>query len=894
MALAVGSRLGAYDILSRVGAGGMGEVYRAHDARLQRDVAIKVLPEGFSSDPERLARFEREARLLASLNHPNISGIYGVEEIPASGAGPRGIRALVMEFVDGEGLDELIRRTGRVPLADALALTRQIGDALDVAHGAGIVHRDLKPANIRLTPEGVVKVLDFGLAKGRDVPAGAGPSHSPTTIEPTIAGTLLGTAPYMSPEQARGKPVDKRADIWAFGCVLYEMLTGRRAFDGETTSDTIAAILGREPDWTALPPSTPATVRRLLRRCLERDPKQRLRDIGDARAELADAEAPASVVTGASAPGVYRWREALAWSIAAVLLTAVGVLVLRRPAGDTPTPSALVRTTIALPADLTLDTTPTAAPLAVSLDGTRIAFVGEHETGTQLYVRDLDELEPTAVPGTAGAMHPFFSPDGRWVAFFADGALKKVALAGGATQRICDIPAASVGGSWGPDDTIVFALRRAGLHTVAAAGGTARLLENSAPAAWPEILPDAQTVLYSTGVGGNVSAIAVMPLRGGERRIIARTNESSLEGPAVLGTGGLAQARYVPSGHLVYGQSPGNLRAAPFDLSSLTVTGSVVSIATSIERARNGGAVYFAVSRTGLLVFGATSEHHQLVWVDRKGDVTPISTDQRAFRHPRLSPDGGRIVIAVNDEETRLSDIWVYDAERGTRTRLTNAGHNVRPVWTPDGDRVTFSGLWEVPAGGGPRQEVGPRAAVARYPGSWSPDGRHLTFNADEATGNRLWVLPRGGEPRLLVAGAGNTSQGEFSPDGRWVAYESTESGRSNIYVSPFPDFTTRVPVSVDGGEEPRWSRDGRELFFRQRNALMAVRVDTADGFRAERPQRLFTGYFSGAGHETGFDVAPDGRRFVMVQSDEASRLDRITVVQNWGTELLARVPAAP
>jgi serine/threonine-protein kinase len=705
---------------------------------------------------------------------------------------------------------------------------------------------------------------------------------------------LLGTAPYMSPEQARGKIIDKRTDIWAFGCVLYEMLVGRRAFGGETTTDSVAAILEREPDWTALPAATPASVRQLLARCLDKDPKRRLRDIGDARAELSDTAA--DDVSTPVRPSVIhsRRREYVAWSMVGLLLASLGVALLWLPRANQAPAATLVRTTIALPGNQTLATGSSSVyPLAASPDGARIAYVGEHEGLTQLYVRELSALEPKVMPGTTGATHPFFSPDGQWVAFFADGALQKVAVAGGAPIRICKTPALSVGGSWGSDNTIVFALRRAGLLRVNAAGGEPVTLPDSEPAAWPEILPDGRTVLFTTGRSAQ-SVIATMPLLGGPRHIVARTNDSPGDGPALLGTGDLAQVRFVPGGYLVYGQSPGNVRAVPFDPASGTLAGSVVSMVSAIERGRNGGGVYFAVSNTGVLVYASTGEQHQLVWVDRQGAEMPISTDRLAFRHPRLSPDGARVAVAINDE-TRRSDIWVYDAERRTKHRLTTEHHNLRPVWTPDGARITFAGpgFSERSAdGSGSITALAAPSDVARYPSAWSPDGRNLLFHANDPTGNRLSVLPRGGEPHALPTGSSTSQSGQFSPDGRWIAYSSDESGRLEIYVAQFPDLGGKVAISTDGGDEPRWSGNGRELFFRQGDAVMAVSIDTAHGVRAGKAQRLFAGHYSGTGREVGFDVSADGRRFVMVKSDEASTLGQLTLVQNWLTELRARVPS--
>ena len=889
----VGRQIGAYKITSLLGAGGMGEVYRACDVKLRREVAIKVLPASLVHDPERSQRFKREARLLAALNHPHIGAIYDFEE-----AG--GISALVLELVEGQTLAERVG-VGPIAVNDALALARQIAEALEAAHEKGIIHRDLKPANIKITPHGVVKVLDFGLAKAFiGDGSGAGLSRLPTvTAAGTREGLILGTPGYMSPEQARGRAVDKRTDIWAFGCVLYEMLTGRAPFCGDTVSDVIAAILEREPDWRALPGETPTAVRRLLRRSLEKEPERRLRDVGDARIELDESVAhePPSPLS-AGVPARHRAREYLGWAAAVLLLLIAGGAWLRQQSAGTPASLPVVRTTIMLPGDQRLASGDSAYPLAVSLDGTKLAYVAEHERQTQLYVRDLNALEPRAIPGTAGAVHPFFSPDGQWVGFFASGTLQKVAVTGGAPLRICTVPGVIVGASWGPDNTIVWAVRGSGLFKIGAADVTLQPLTGSSPAAWPEILPDGRTVLFTTadiGLGG--SAIATIPLGGGAKRIVARMSSSRLEGPAVLGTGGIIQeARFVPDGLLVYGQSPGVVRAVPFDLKSLTPTGSPVSLVGSVERARNGGAVYFAVSRTGLLVYASSGDRHQLVWVDRNGVETRVSTDRAAFRFPRLSPDGRRIAVAVNDE-TRRSDIWIYDAEHGKKTRLTTEGHNLTPVWTPSGASITFSdgGLVDVHSDGSGRREVLlPRERIpaylatgtSPYATSWSPDGRNLLFQADEAD---LWILPRegGGVPLPLLVRGFNDYGAQFSPDGRWVAFTSDESGQPEVYVARYPDLANKVTISTAGGVCARWSRNGHELFYREGDALMAVAVDMSGGvLRAEKPRRLFSGQYSGAGRDLQFDVAPDARRFVMVKSDDASTLRQLTVVQNWSEEL--------
>jgi serine/threonine protein kinase/Tol biopolymer transport system component len=886
-----GQRIGAYHILGPLGAGGMGEVYRARDTRLGRDVAIKILPAAFTSHPDRLARFEREARVLASLNHPHIGGIYGIEDAPTE-SGPH-LRALVLELVEGETLADRIAR-GPLRIGDALAIARQIADALDAAHEKGIVHRDLKPANIKITPEGVVKVLDFGLAKLEVLAGDESGTASPTiTVGDTRAGLVIGTAAYMSPEQARGQAVDKRTDIWAFGCVLYEMLTGRAAFAREALSDTLAAVIEREPDWTLLPLDTPVNVARIAKRCLAKDPRRRLRDIADAAAELDLA----AVLPSAPTPVARHFRRGyIVASIAAVLLAALGIAAwsFRGSRDILPVSAALTRTTIILPANQRLATADSDYPLAVSPDGATFAYVAEHEGQTQLYVRELGALEPRAIPGATAPWQPFFSPDGKWVGFFSDGALQKVAVAGGVPLRICSVMGRSMGASWGPDDTIVWATRGAGLSKVSAGGGVPQPLAGSSPAAWPEILPDGKTVLFTTGASQEASAIAAQSLDGGAKRIVARTTDSPLDGPAVLGAGqGIAQVRAVTNGnYLVYGQSqnPGAIRAIPFDFNSLTANGSPRALADSVERARNGGGVYFAVSRTGLLLYASTGDRHQLVWVDRNGTATPISSDRAAFRSPALSPDGTQIAVAVNDD-TRRSDIWIYDVDRGTKRRLTTERHNLSPVWAPDGRRITFSagGIFELTADtGGTRATLfSPEQVHAHlpagtfpYPTSWSRDGRDLLFQAD---GQDVWALSRAtpADPHPLVQGPFNEHDAQFSPDGRWVVYVSDESGREEIYVRPYRGATSPFVVSRDGGTYPLWSRDGREIFYRQGDALMAVSVQ-ANPFHTDKPQQLFTGPYTGAGRESSFAVSPDGKHFVMVKSDEASTLTQLTVVQNW------------
>ena len=892
MSLAPGVRLGPYTIEALLGVGGMGEVYRARDSRLERAVALKLLPAAVSSDPDRLARFEREAKLLAALNHPNIAHVYGFEQV----ASPSGQAAhvLAMELVEGE---DLARRLERGPIAqgEALAVARQIAEALDEAHEKGIVHRDLKPANVQLTPDGRVKVLDFGLAKActTDGQAGAATgSESPTLEAPiTRAGAVFGTTAYMSPEQARGLPVDKRTDVWAFGCLLFEMLAGRRPFDGHTTTDTLAAILAADARWHELPPTTPEWLRRLLRRCLEKDARRRLRDIGDALADMGDpSDARGDALEPGPAVPRLRRRHLIALALTLLLAGIALALAWRRVGGLQSTGTATIRTTIVLPRGQKLSSGDATYALALSSDGRRLAYVGEQDGATQLWVRELSSLESKPLAGTVGATHPFFSPDGEWIGYFAGGALQKVAASGGAPLRICTVTARSLGASWGRDERIVFALWGSGLHVVEARGGEPRRIGSLEDARWPEILPDGRTVLFTTQ-----RAFATMSIDGSAFRVAATTTDSPLHGPAVLGTGTLAQARYLPTGHIVFGQAPGIVRAAPFDPASARLTGPVASVVQSVERARNAGAVYFAVATTGILVYATTGYRHRLVWVDRSGAASPISADRAAFRSPRLSPDGAQLAVAVNDE-TRRGDVWVYDLRTGTKRRLTRERHNGWPVWTPDGRLITFTtagGIAEVPPDG----SAAPRVLLAfpdgnpRYPTAWSPDGRELLFDVDGATGSDLSVLSRGGEARTLLAEPYNERNGAISPDGRFVAYVSDESRRAEVYVASYPGLGDRAGISTDGGTHPRWSRDGREILFRQGDALMVATVDTKRAFRAERPHRLFSGAYDGEGRLGEYDVAPDGRRFVMIEDDEASALRELTLVQGWFEELRRLAP---
>jgi Tol biopolymer transport system component len=878
MTLTPGTLVGPYEVIGPLGVGGMGEVYRARDARLKRDVAIKVLPRAFTSDPERLARFEREARMLATLNHPNVGTIHGVEEGDGS-------RALVLELVEGETLAERISR-GPLPVAEALTVARQIVEALDAAHEKGMVHRDLKPANIKITPAGVVKVLDFGLAKmtpGVNSGDPVAPTPPPTvSIGDTSEGVIIGTAAYMSPEQARGLPVDKRTDVWAFGCVLFEMLTGRRAFGGKTFSDALVTILERDPDWTSIPAATPPGVLRLLHRSLEKDPRRRLRDIGDARLDLdepvANRESPRATTPATAARGPLRWGVVVAAFIAGGVLAWLGSSSDRGVS-----PPSLSRLTITIPADQTLEIGAGARPLAIASDGKRVAYAASRNGITRLYLRALDAFEPVPIAGTEGAGLPFFSPDGQSIAFFADGMLKRVAIGGGAPVPICEAPGERPGGlgrggTWGRDGTIVFDPGDSGLMRVSAAGGTPTLLTGRDKAMdarnywWPEFLPDGRGLLATVnGLDTPGNFIALRSMETGEWR--------------VLGPGD--QPRYLSSGYLVY-HAPhlkeGELQAVRFDPASGTLQGQPFSVMDGVFRAAGSGGIYFDVSRSGTLVFAPGGLAHTLVRVDRKGRRTPLSEDRQGFRFPRISPDGRLVAVTI---DPRPSQIWVYDIERHSRLSLVNMGHSIGSVWTKDGRRIAYSKtsgtMWRAADGSGVAQQL----SEFNYPSDFTRDGRLLVDEVTTANGLDLRIVTPGGPSGTLLATPANESEARLSPDEKWIAYVSDESGRSDVYVRRFPPTTEgKWIVSASGGHSPTWSPDGREIFYMTGTTLMAASVSVhGTSLTAGAPVALFSGPFDTTQNKS-FDVFPDGSGFVMVEVDPDTRPTRLNVVLNWIEEL--------
>jgi len=865
----------------------MGEVFRAKDTKLGRDVAIKVLPDAFAHDADRMARFEREAQLLASLNHPNIAAIYGVEE-----------RALVMELVDGPTLAERIG-ADPLPLEDALPIARQIVEALEYAHEKQIIHRDLKPANIKVTPDARVKVLDFGLAKALTGDASSGnPASSPTlTMRATQAGVIMGTAAYMAPEQARGHDADERADIWAFGVVLYEMLTGGPLFTGATVSDTLAAVLRADPDWSRLPPETPVAIRRLLRRCLVREKKNRLRDIGDARLEMDEAPEVSPVVTAA------RRRSPLLWVVAALLagtLIAVSWSRLLVPAQRA---RPVSRWTATLPG-------PAVSDVALSRDGTRLVYAGATRGADSLTLCALDRQDAIPLAGTAAAVGPVFSPDGQWIVFFEGEKLEKVAVTGGPPILVSKAPDQR-GRTWGDDDTIVYGTVDRGLMRVPASGGVPQPLttpdrgKGETAHQWPNFLPGAQAIVFTIITGGSpdASQIAVLDLKHGSYRTVVN---------------GSANARYAPSGHLIFGRS-GRLFAVPFDVRRLVVTGPEVPVIQDLSTSLIGPA-RFAFSDSGLLVYlggGQKIPARTLDWSDRLVSRRASTPTPRVYSDISLSPDGRRVAVSIAGSETGFvpggTDIYIGDLERGTLTRLTSEGLNFSPVWEPDGRRVTFSSrvigrqfLKQAATDGSGRPEVLLEGSTQLTPLSWTPGADLLLFLSRDSGLMRISLLPaptngvQSKPSRLLEAGLGEGHEdAQVSPDGRWIAYASNESGRFEIYARLFPGVGAKWPISTEGGESPRWSGSGRELFYRDpvKSQLMAVDIQTAPEFRAGHPRRLFTLHSTGATTQSGlykdWDVARDGKRFLVINAPEGSETGvRLQAVVNWFEELRRIAPA--
>jgi serine/threonine-protein kinase len=910
LALTLGVRLGPYEILSPLGAGGMGEVYRARDTKLGRSVAVKVLPEAFAADPERIIRFEREAKVLASLNHPHIAALYGMEQ-------DGGRHFLVMELVEGETLAERLQR-GAIPVEEALKIAHEITDALDAAHEKGIVHRDLKPANIKVTPDNKVKVLDFGLAKAMtdEISVGAGlhtglkATHSPTlSMMATQAGVILGTAAYMSPEQAKGLPADHRSDVFSFGCVLYEMLTGHQPFQGETTPDVMASVLVREPDLSALPPNLNPRLFDLLKRCLEKHPKRRWQAVGDLRAEIetitsAPRAIPAAHVVVVAPPRPF-WKRAVpvvAGAIVASIITGAVIWTLR-PSASPPVVSRFP-VTLAVGQQLAGNSRNT---VAISRDATQIAYVA----ASQLYVRPMSELEAKPITGTdqGNVANPVFSPDGRSIAFYTPigQAIKRIATIGGAAVTIAPLDGAPLGMSWSTDGILFVASTVKGVFRVAANGGKPELIaavKDGEVAYGPQMLPGGQHVLFTVAEGATWSQwdkarIVVESLTSHERKTVFE---------------GGSDARYLPTGHIVYAVG-GVLFAIRFDVRRLEVSGGSTPVVEGVRRSAGGdtAVTFFSVSDNGSLIYApgslsGSSTGLDVALIDRNAIATPLKLPPASYEFPRVSPDGQRIVVGTDDREN--ANVWIYDLSGATSVRrLTNGGRNRVPIWSADGQRVAFQSdregdlgiFWQPADGSGTAARLTkPDKDTAHVPESWSPDGKRLLFAVTKGSTNTLWtfspqdnkVVPFGDVQSAFLPSA------SFSPDGRWVAYTvATSTNDISVFVQPFPSTGAKYLIAV-AGIHPFWSPDGKDLLYRWRGQTVAVRVTTQPTFALGTPMPLNGRWRErGPQFERETDITRDGKQLVGVIAGETAAAattsaSQLQVVLNWFEELKARVPA--
>jgi Tol biopolymer transport system component len=894
MPLSAGTKLGSYEVAAQIGAGGMGEVYQAHDTKLGRDVAIKVLPEAVALDLERLARFQREAKMLAALNHPNIATIFGLEQSGAT-------HYLVMELVPGDTLQQRVKRDGAVPIEEALAIARQIAEALEAAHEKGIIHRDLKPANVKLTPEGKVKVLDFGLAK-----AFAGDistedmGNSPTlSMAATMQGVILGTAAYMSPEQAKGKAVDKRTDIWAFGAVLYELLTGKPAFHGEDVGDILASVVKTEPAFDALPTNISPSIRVLLQRCLRKDRRQRTPDAATIRIEIEDAiAAPKGYSATQAAPAS---TSKLPWAVAAGLAVLLAVTSFGWWRATRPLERPLVRLDVDLGPDVSLGS-PRGADTILSSDGSRLVYVSQR----RLFTRRLDQPNATELAGTQGAYAPFFSSDGQWVAFFSPGKLQKISVEGGSAITLCEA-GTSEGGSWGEDGNIIAALSNNGgvLSRVPAAGGAptplTQLAQGEATQRWPQILPGGKAVLFTSSTtltaydGANIE---VLSLADHQRKTLQRGGTFGRYLPASNGTG-----------HLVY-INKGTLFAVPFDPEKLEVRGTPSPVLDGVAYSTGNGSAQFDFSRNGTLEYrsgGAAQGNLVTVqWLDAAGKTQPLLAKPGGYQRPRVSPDGQR--LAFDDG----SDIWVYEARRDTMTRLTfGGGINFAPVWSPDGRYIVFGApgsIWWVRSDGASKPQQLIQGKNQLVPFSFTPDGKRLAYHdLNPVTAEDIWTVTiesdgtglRAGKPEVFLQTPADERHPAFSPDGHWLAYASNESGTYQVYVRAFPDKGGKWQISNAGGVYPEWSSNGHELFFRgdDNRIMVAAYAAKADSFVPDKPRVWSDKQLAnfGAVGTSNYDLAPDGKRIaalVPVETAEGQKAQsHVIFLMNFFDEVRRKVP---
>jgi Tol biopolymer transport system component len=889
MTLSARTRLGPYEILSPIGAGGMGEVYRAKDTRLGRDVAVKVLPSHLSESPELKQRFEREAKAISQLTHPHICTLYDV-------GSQDGVEYLVMELLEGETLSDRLGK-GPLPRDQVIRCGIEITEALEKAHRAGIVHRDLKPGNIMLTRSGV-KLLDFGLAKmvaGPVLPAEVTslPTEGVRGAPLTEQGTVMGTFQYMAPEQLEGGEADARSDIFALGAVLYEMATAHKAFTGKSRVSLIGSILKDEPPAiSTIAPMTPPALDRLVQTCLAKDPEDRIQTAHDVNLQLKwIAEGGSQAGIAAPVVALRRRRDRVSWAIvgalAGLLLGAAAVWGVARRVGGT---QPVTRLAVPIPVgdSFVMDHY---SSVAISPDGRRVVYVGRRADKRQLFLRALDAAEVTPVAGTEGAYSPFFSPDGRWVGFWAEGKIKKVALSGGESIVVCECGGLDgfYGADWGHDDTIVLSRGWAqGLERVPASGGPPQSVTKvSAKGAdrghlWPEILPGNKAVLFTIFTGGSLEdfQIAAVSLATGEKKVLIK---------------GGTYGRYAASGHLLYLRG-GTLFAVPFDPRRLEVTGAAFPVAEGVFENTNRGGGY-AVSRDGTMLYapgGLVQTQASLLWVDRHGTATPATKIKRPFQNPSISPDGTRIAVLVAAE---TYDIWILDLDRDSLTRLSFGKDDVFPIWSPDGKRVVYASskpgvynLYARAADGSGSDEPLTSEQEPSVPQSFSPDGKLLVFDKTRGEAGEIWIYPleKGSSPRPFLQGPFLYSGGRLSPDGRWLAYQSNESGKWEVYVAAFPGPGGKWQISTDGGEQALWGPSGKEIFFAHDKKAMRAAVTTTPTFSASRPDVLFEGDYQ------GWTIAPDGNRFLVVKDETAaSAPNHLNLVLNWLDDLKRRASAA-
>ena len=897
----VGQRIRGFEIVEKIGRGGMGVVYLARDTKLNRSVAIKSIPAALAADSTARTRFRREAELLASLNHPNISVIHEIIEEEKSGY-------LVLEYVPGQTLAQRIADKP-LKLEEALSIGQQVAEAVSVAHDEGIIHRDLKPGNIKITPEGKVKVLDFGLAKA----VGGQSSEKPPTV--TQPGRVIGTPAYMSPEQARGQAMDKRSDIWSFGCVLYEMLTGKIPFEGETATDTLARIIEREPDWELLPQETPANIRTLLRRCMEKDPHRRLRDIGDAGIEISEtlsssAIAPAVTISSVAISPPVVLRRLIVWAVVCLLVGAIAAsFITWKLKRSAPISQPASRFIIPPETDLAPDAW-FHHILALSPDGRRLAYVEEGDDGRRrIYLRELDEFKARPLPGTEGAVSPFFSPDGQWVGYsdHYQRTLNKVSLRGERPIVLCESMQFR-GGSWAPDDTIIFApgglggVEEDGLWRISASGeGLEQLTVADSSLGqpehlWPQVLPDGKAVLFTNQCTGGPE-IEVYSLETGQR------TKLPIRGRC---------ARYVPTGHIVYART-GTLYAVQFDIEQLKVVGSSVSVVPSVL-AGGSGSAHFAISQNGSLAYVpivTRSTQRTPVWIDRDGRIEPLpGATPRHYYSVTISPDGTKLAFGIWD--AGKNDVWIYDLTRHSLTPLTSDGTSSYPLWTPDGKRVVFRSYQEAGkfqlfrqnvTGSGEPELLAAIEGVLGRPSCCSPDGKEVLFSRwdydpnQPRCGNDICVVlleqNEKYQLRPFIRRNHNQRQGVWSPDGQWVAYVGDESGRWEVYVEPYPGPGPKTMISTTGGYQPAWSRDGKELFYRSgrgNRKMIAATFETEPEFRITHVEELFEGQYQRHIQWRNYDVARDGRFLIIQEPQEPTPLG-INIVLNWLEELKKLVP---